>query len=200
MPDETPSSPLKPTAEWHSRGYVPHWEAGEEPQAVTFRLAASLPVKLRMQWQAELSHLPKEQWPDEERKLIERALDAGHGEAVLARAEIAALVENALLFFDGERYRQHAWVIMPTHVHVLSTPVVSSSLSSIVHSWKSFTAKAINQQLGRTGKVWFEEYYDRKIRSERHFEAVRFYIEQNPVKANLCVEAEDRRFSSASRG
>jgi hypothetical protein len=33
---------LAPT--WHSRGYLPHWEAGEVAQSITFRLADSLPA------------------------------------------------------------------------------------------------------------------------------------------------------------
>jgi hypothetical protein len=67
-----------------------------------------------------------------------------------------------------------------------------------VHSWKSFTARKINVALGRQGQIWFPEYYDRKMRSEDHFEVVRYYIEQNPVKAGLCKSAGEWRFSSAS--
>ena len=88
---------------------------------------------------------------------------------------------------------------MPTHVHALATPLAETSLSAIIHSWKSFTAMQINRLLGRTGSVWFQEYFDRKIRNERHFEVARFYIEQNPVKAGLCRLATDWRFSSAGR-
>ncbi len=42
------------------------------------------------------------------RKRFEAMLDAGHGECLLRRPEIAAIVENALLYFDGARYRLHA--------------------------------------------------------------------------------------------
>ena len=33
------------------------------------------------------------------------------------RARVAEVVQDALLHFDGERYRLLAWVIMPNHVH-----------------------------------------------------------------------------------
>jgi putative transposase len=69
-----------------------------------------------------------------------------------------------------------------------------------VHSWKSFTAHAINQSLGRRGAVWSREYFDRMIRNDRQFEATRFYIENNPVAAVLCAHAEHWPWSSAFGG
>ncbi len=130
------------------------------------------------------------------RERFEGLLDAGHGEGLLARPEIGALVQQALRHFDGNRYFLHAWCVMPNHVHVLVTPLKGFSLSSLVHSWKSFTAKAINSALGREGTVWFEEYFDRAIRDEAHFSAAKDYIEDNPVKAGLCAAPGDWPFSS----
>jgi putative DNA methylase len=184
----------------HSRGYLPHWEAGETPQFITFRTADSLPKSLLEQWQAELAHLPMDQQTLERRQRIEAALDQGRGACVLARAELATIVQEALQHFDGSRYRLHAWVIMPNHVHVLITPLAGHSLSDIVHSWKSFTAKRINKHLGTTGPFWQEEYFDRMIRDESHFAAVMDYIANNPVKAGLCAKPDDWTFSSAARG
>jgi putative DNA methylase len=128
---------------------------------------------------------------------FESLLDAGHGEGVLARPEAGAIVEGALLHFDGERYALHAWCIMPNHVHVLFTPAPAVALSAIVHAWKSFTAHAINRALGRTGRLWWEEYFDRAIRDADHFERALSYIEENPVKAGLCARATEWPFSSA---
>ncbi|WP_114912915.1 REP-associated tyrosine transposase [Acidibrevibacterium fodinaquatile] len=193
-----PHSPLTPKAEWHSRRGLPHWEAGETPQSITFRLADSLPrdVIERLS-EARASGLPAGETPALQRQRFESLLDSGHGECLLARPELAAIVENALLHFHGTRYRLHAWCIMPNHVHVLATPLHGFSLSSIVHSWKSFTAKAINAALGRSGAVWFEEYFDRAIRDDAHFAAAQAYIEANPVKAGLCAAPEAWAFSSA---
>ena len=193
-----PHSPLTPKAEWHARRGLPHWEAGETPQSITFRLADSLPrdVIERLS-EARASGLPAGETPALQRQRFESLLDSGHGECLLARPELAAIVENALLHFHGTRYRLHAWCIMPNHVHVLATPLHGFSLSSIVHSWKSFTAKAINAALGRSGAVWFEEYFDRAIRDDAHFAAAQAYIEANPVKAGLCAAPEAWAFSSA---
>jgi hypothetical protein len=40
MPD---AKQFDPPAGWHSRGYLPHYDGGEIPQFITFRLADSLP-------------------------------------------------------------------------------------------------------------------------------------------------------------
>ncbi len=175
----------------HNRGYLPHWEAGQRPQSVTFRLADSLPKSLLAAWEDELNDLPDDQRAIERRKRIEAALDSGHGNCHLQDPRIAGIVENALLHFDKTRYQLHAWCIMPNHVHVLFTPLHGNSLSSILHSWKSFTAKKINKILLREGPFWQEEYFDRMIRDEKHFRNVVSYIEENPVKAGLCRTPEE---------
>jgi len=182
---------------WHSRGYLPHWEAGETPQAITFRLADSLPSVLLTRWSDELRHLPDDEASMKYRARIEQALDAGHGEGALRIPAVAALVEAAFLFFDASRYRLHAWVIMPNHAHVLITPLGGHTLSSITQSWKSFTAKKANVVLGRSGTFWAPEYFDRAIRDEAHYANAVAYFEMNPVKAGLCNEPEQWRFSSA---
>jgi putative DNA methylase len=188
------------TDEWHSRGYLPHWEAGETPQAMTFRLADSLPSVLLKQWTEDLRQLPEDKASLRCRARIEQALDAGHGEGTLRLPTIAGLVESAFLYFDEQRYRLHAWVIMPNHVHVLITPLGAVSLSSVAQSWKSFTAKKANEVLGRSGRFWAPEYFDRAIRDEAHYANAIAYFAMNPVKAGLCGAPEDWRFSSAWKG
>jgi putative DNA methylase len=182
---------------WRSRGYLPHWEAGEVAQMIGFRLADSLPANLLDRWRGELQHLPDDEAGDARRQRIDVALDTGHGESLLVDPRVAAIVEGAFLHFDAERYRLHAWVIMPNHVHVVATPLERWTLSDIVHSWKSFSATKANALLARSGAFWAREYFDRAIRDEAHYANAVAYVEMNPVKAGLCGRAEDWRFSSA---
>jgi len=51
--------------------------------------------------------------------------------------------------------------------------------------------------LDRVGRFWQKEYFDRFIRNPRQFAGTVAYIENNPVKANLCDRPEDWPFSSA---
>lgn len=170
------------------RTRLPHWEAGEVPQHIIFRLADSLPTHVLAQWEEELRHLPETQRNAERRQRIEQALEAGHGSCLLRDPALAQIVEDALLHFDGLRYRLHEWAVMPNHVHVLVTPLHGYSLSSIVHSWKSYTAKAINRVRGSSGPVWQEDYFDRMVRDEAHFARVAAYVRENPQRAGLPEE------------
>lgn len=110
---------------------------------------------------------------------------------------IATVVEDALLYFDGQRYRLLAWCVMPNHVHVVIETFRGQSLSHTVHSWKSFTATQANRILGRTGAFWQREYHDRFMRHDEHLRQTVEYVEYNPVKAGLVRQAEDWCFSSA---
>uniref|UniRef100_A0A7C1FIP5 DUF1156 domain-containing protein n=1 Tax=Caldilinea aerophila TaxID=133453 RepID=A0A7C1FIP5_9CHLR len=177
----------RPRSEVH-RTRLPHWEAGEVPQHIIFRLADSLPTHVLAQWEEELRRLPETQRNAERRQRIERALEAGHGSCLLRDPALAQIVEDALLHFDGLRYRLHEWAVMPNHVHVLVTPLHGYSLSSIVHSWKSYTAKAINRVRGSSGPVWQEDYFDRMVRDEAHFARVAAYVRENPQRAGLPEE------------
>lgn len=181
---------------WHCRGYLPHLDCLHLLQFVTLRLTDSVPVLQIAQWKREL------QWHKELgahspaaaalRKNIERYADAGHGTCHLRDPRIAQLVQDALLHFDGQRYQLIAWCIMPTHVHALIEPIdPAHSLPTIIHSWKSFTAKAANRLLGRNGTFWMEDYFDRYIRDETHLHSTLDYIRENPVKAGLVQRAQD---------
>lgn len=188
---------------WYSRGYLPHFDSPHVIQHITYRLADSLPQSVLEQMQAELKEKVRDQDARqvELRRRIETYLDAGHGSCVLQDPEIAACVVDTWLRFDGERYRLLEWVVMPNHCHVMIEPFEGALLGKIVLSWKNYTARWINQRISRTGvrrsQVWQREYWDRFIRNERHFEAVRNYIAMNPVKAGLATKPEDWPWSSA---
>jgi putative DNA methylase len=183
---------------WHNRGYLPHFDGGEIPQFITFRLAGSLPREVLARWREEL-HNDNCDTDAALRKRIELFLDQGYGECHLGDARVAEMVQNSLLFFDGVRYRLSAWVVMPNHVHMLLTPGENQEVSAILQSLKSYTANEANKLIGRSGHFWQTESFDRWIRDADHFAKVVAYIENNPVKARLCKRPEDWRFSSAWR-
>jgi len=190
-------TPPYKTDRWHSRGYLPHFDGGEIPQFITFRLADSMPQELLDRWRKELSSEQEINVDAALRKRIELYLDQGYGECHLRDSRIAESVQNSFLFFDGTRYRLTAWVIMPNHAHLLMTPCAGFELSDILHSLKSYTANEANKLLNRGGQFWQPESYDRWIRDAEHFARVIAYIENNPVKARLCEMPEDWPFSSA---
>ncbi len=116
---------------------------------------------------------------------------------LLALHRAARIVEEALLFFQGNRYSLHAWCVMPDHVHALVTPFSQCSLDEVVHSWKSYTSNEINKCLHRSGPLWERESFDHMVRSLEAFDRFRSYIELNPVVAGLCAHPSDWHYSSA---
>jgi putative transposase len=177
---------------WYSRGYLPHFDAPGVRQMITYRLHDAMPASRRHEWEALIA-IEEER---ERRIKIESYLDAGYGECHLRQPDIAGLVQENLLHFDGTRYRLLAWAVMPNHVHVL-IETSQTSLAEILHGWKSFTAKAANRVLRREGELWQPEYFDRFIRDETHFGKAVRYIENNPVKAGLVKLPEEWFFGSA---
>jgi REP element-mobilizing transposase RayT len=170
-------------------------------QALTFRLHDAVPDPVIQSWKAQLSWIEALPASDpreiELRKRLSKYEDAGYGACWLRDERIALLVEDALLYFDDQRYRLIAWCIMPNHVHLLVETWKSWPLAVIVHSWKSYTAQIANQILGRSGDFWFREYHDRFIRDEKHFANAVEYIERNPEQAGLVARREEWRWGSA---
>ncbi len=172
---------------------LPHWQQGEAWVFVTWRLADSLPDKVvrklvidRTHWLA--NHPPP--WNEETKReygrlftmRFEALLDDAHGVCELKRPELREHVADALRHFNGERYDLNCYVLMPNHVHVLFRPLGEHRMEAILQSWKRHTARRINQALGRTGTLWQREYWDRLVRSQKHFDGTRNYILRNPEK------------------
>lgn len=177
---------------WHSRGYLPHFDMPGVIQFINYRLEDSMPASLRHEWITFL------EIGDElkRRTKIEEYLDRGRGSCLLRNRRAAELIEANWLHLDGKRYRLLAWVIMPNHVHLI-VEIWHVPQSNLVKNWKGFTARRINRLLGRRGRLWQHDYWDRYIRDQEHYRKIMLYIEWNPVKAGLVKWLEQWPFSSA---
>jgi putative DNA methylase len=177
---------------WYRRR-LPHRDEPGLIQAITFRLADSLPTALAMLMASDSDA------EADRRARTQRVLDEGAGSCLLGDPRVAQIVEGALLAGDGTRYVLLAWVVMPNHVHVLIETLGEWSLARIVQSWKGSTARQANVVLGRQGRFWAREYFDRYIRDEDHLQRAVLYVHNNPVKAGLVAEPAEWRFGSARR-
>ena len=156
---------------------------------ITYRLADSLPHnKLK-----ELDRFSAEEDLDR-RKTIEKYLDSGLGSCLLKTDNTANIVINNWLHWSTQKYDLINFVVMPNHVHILIRQIAGYKLESILHSWKSYTSKVINQINNKSGPVWSQEYWDRYIRDETHFRSASNYINNNPVKAKLVAQPVDWPF------
>jgi putative ATPase len=178
---------------------LPHWQRDAAIYYVTFRLADSLPQSELNVWREERDawrDAHPEPWPDdawaEYHRLfsvrMEAWLDHGYGACVLAEPALRQEVEACLRHFDGERYRLHAFVIMPNHVHMLLEPLPGNRLDTILHGIKGVSARRCNECLGKSGTFWMDESFDHIVRSEAQLAHYLDYIRENPVKARLPAE------------
>lgn len=155
-------------AGWRSRGYIPHCDGAGIIQHIVISTVGAA-----------------------------EGIEHNFGLKLFASPEAAEMVEQTLLHFDGERYRMYAWCVMPNHAHAIVEQLEGWPLANVVHSWKSFSANAVNRALGRTGSVWMREYFDRFMRDNDHLNTTISYVEGNPVSAGLVERPEDWRWSSA---
>jgi putative transposase len=173
---------------------LPHWEQVGATYFITFRLADAVPLALRTKWKRErdiwLKFHPRPWNAGTEKEYhlrfsaqMDKWLDAGHGSCVLRQVECRAVAERVLRKFD--RYIHHAWIIMPNHVHTLTTLKPESPIKDVLQGWKGVSSNGVNRLLGRRGTLWLEDYFDRLIRDGDHFASCVRYNRNNPRKAKL---------------
>lgn len=182
-----------------NRGRLPHWEVDDAVYSLTFRLYDSLPQPILEQLHRERAERLNRASVGsgfvsaEQRNVadelfgyrLDEELDRGYGVCVLRNPRVGTLVERAVRFFDGEKYTLLAWCVMPNHVHVVVHIERGSMLGEILHSWKSYTGLEANRLLGREGRLWQREYFDRVVRDEEDFVRTVQYVLDNPKKAGL---------------
>ncbi len=189
-------------------GNLPHWYQPGVTYFVTFRTEDSLPkdvtdlwYRRRDDWLQRRGINPRTpgwkaiflQLPDEVQtefhQIFSREylahLDKGYGECVLRQPELARIVADSLLHFDGTRYYMGDFIVMPNHVHLLTCLIGDTEIEKQCYSWKKFTACKVNRSLGDSGRFWQEESFDHLIRNPDEFEWLRRYVAQNGTKAGL---------------
>jgi REP element-mobilizing transposase RayT len=189
-------------------GALPHWMQSGVVCFITWRTWDSLPAAWVEEWLAERAAWLRrhgiepedETWKDRLAKLPrslrtefhrefsgrwEAELDRCHGECVLRRSELSAVVAQSFRHFDDERYTLFDFVVMPNHVHMLATFRTLDEMLAQCTNWKRFTSTSLNRLLGRSGRFWQTEGFDHLVRSESRFRGYREYIALNPTRAGL---------------
>jgi putative transposase len=86
-----------------------------------------------------------------------------------------------------------AYVIMPTHLHLIAgTATGGSEISKLMHSLKG----RVREDLSGKGKFWQSRFDDLVLVSKKQFSIKLNYIHWNPVRAGLAENPEDWPYSS----
>lgn len=100
--------------------------------------------------------------------------------------------------------RAHGWtidlravVVMPDHVHMIFIPQIDVerhevfSLARITKAIKGTSSHLINRRLGKSGRIWQEESFDRALRISEKLDEKINYVLNNPVRKGLVQAAKD---------
>ncbi|MDE2616464.1 MAG: transposase [Burkholderiales bacterium] len=90
----------------------------------------------------------------------------------------------------------HAYVLMDNHFHLLLTPQSSQGLSRLMQAVGRRYVRHFNDAHGRSGTLWEGRYRSTLIETERYLLACMAYIDLNPVRSGLVVQARDFSWSS----
>jgi putative transposase len=197
-----------PARDWsNDEGTRPHWAQAGTLVFITFGLADAIPREVLERWDREKTDWLARRGYGDGRKwseivptlptAVRNAFrgefqrqnhvehDRCHGRCVLRQPELARIVADALLHFDGDRYVLGDFVVMPNHVHLLAAFRSEETLRTQGDSWLHYSAREINRRLGERGKLWRGEPFDHLVRSGEQYEYLRRYIAENPLVAGL---------------
>jgi putative transposase len=115
--------------------------------------------------------------------------------ALFQKERWAALLIDTLYHYRGAAYLLHEFVVMPDHIHVLLTPLVSlEKAAQFIKGGFSFRAKKEHES---NMEVWQKGFQDHRIRDAADYDGHVTHIWENPVRKHLCQRPEEYPYSSA---
>lgn len=84
---------------------------------------------------------------------------------------------------------------MPNHMHLVIVPEHKDSLALLFKEANRCVTRRVNFREKWRGHLWQERFHS-FVMDEPHLEAAVKYVEVNPVKARLCKNPQDWRWSS----
>lgn len=100
-------------------------------------------------------------------------------------------------FKDILNFEVYGYVIMDNHYHiVIRTREIY--ISSVMHRLNNDFSKFYNISNKRSGHVFQERYSGFLVKDDKYLLSLLRYVHQNPVKANMCKNVSDYKWSSDS--
>lgn len=90
----------------------------------------------------------------------------------------------------------HSYVLMGNHFHLLATPETANGLPQMMQAVGRRYVRYFNDSQKRTGTLWEGRYRSTLIQTEPYLLACMAYIDLNPVRADMVVQAKDYPWSS----
>ncbi len=125
-------------------------------------------------------------------------MQRGHSRSSVFFEEEDYLEYLRILKSMAEKYQcfVHAYVLMTNHIHLLVTPLTQNSISSLFQGIGRQYVTYINRTYGLSGTLWEGRHKGNPIDTNNYFLTCMRYIELNPVRAGMCVDPVEYRWSS----
>jgi len=127
------------------------------------------------------------------------------------------LIESLKFVLSKYQAVLFAYVLMPSHIHLVIAMPEKKSISDLLRDFKKYTSTRIRQQLEKEGKsdtierlrmnaedkknqmfkLWMDRFDDLVIDDDETMQIKIEYIHNNPVKAGFVEQPELWEFSSA---
>ncbi len=125
---------------------------------------------------------------------------------IISLSVIGKIVQEVWLNLPNNftKIRLDDFVVMPNHLHGIiclidHSDLINShtadltknsmpngtkkdSLGAIVQNFKSVSTRRVNTITRNSGTIWQRNYYETIIRSDRAYENIKLYIQENPLK------------------
>lgn len=98
---------------------------------------------------------------------------------------------------DKYSFLLYDYVIMHNHTHLLIKLRETENISIIMHSINRWYARWYNEHYKRKGHFWEDRFYGELVEDDTQLLAVMRYIDLNPVRAGLCRNPAEWRYSGA---
>lgn len=114
---------------------------------------------------------------------------------LLRHPRIADTAQQCLHTIDGVLCALDAYVILPTHVHMLFSQQVGlidgPTPEQVSAVFRMTVEQRANQYLGRAGAFWHKDDFHRYLRSGEDIRAALSFIRQAPVRSGLVEKPEE---------
>ncbi len=133
--------------------------------------------------------------PDMPHHIVQR----GHNrQAVFVEeADFQYYLDNLIEWKLELQIRVYSFCLMETHIHLIVNPgELPANVCELMKRLAARQTRYVNKRKHRTGSLWDGRYYASAIDSDAYLLQCSRYVELNPVKAKMCANAKQYRWSS----
>lgn len=95
-------------------------------------------------------------------------------------------------------FKLHNFTTVNNHIHLIIRLEELLDISKIMQAINRWYARKYNFIYKRTGHFWEDRFYGELIKDDLQLLTTMIYIDSNPVRAGLCKNPEDWKYSGAN--